>query len=436
MHKRTVVLLSLVLSGFLALVTLQPQHAPRVSAQVAVGTIAYVIPNDTTGDQIWLIEPDGKNNRHIYSTGWADPNHVQGISGLAWRPDAGELVFASDHEAACSWYNSDLYSILPDGSGYRRVTNAPACAGLGSYPKGTVNVTISNLTPDSVFFIYIQGAPGIQAANISPGASAELQFTNVADLGNLQQPVVAINGARRWFGGAAADVKAGQTVDAGLLVISGDGSVDLGAYRPAWRSDGSRVGYAQGCSQIYRIADNPPVGSVGQPLQNDTDVFPCDLAWGPTAGTASQILYFTQLGNPGIYLTTEGNASAGTELIGLYGSNLVLSLQYLPDASGFVFAVTDEFIASSNIYSYHFGAPSVIALTAFPNEFARELSISPDGQRIVFERAASLYGPSDLWTMGIDGSNAQLLVHNAVHPTWSQHTIQVSRKSYLPLLLR
>lgn len=87
MHKRNVVLFSLVLSGFLALMTLQPQHAPRVSAQVAVGTIAYVIPNDTTGDQIWLIEPDGKNNRHIYSTGWAimDPRiRTQKAGKIRW----------------------------------------------------------------------------------------------------------------------------------------------------------------------------------------------------------------------------------------------------------------------------------------------------------------------------------------------------------------
>lgn len=436
MHKWTIVLLAHVLAGLLALVTLQPQHAPRVSAQAAAGTIAYVLPNDTTGDQIWLIEPDGKNNRKIYSTGWADPYHVQAIRGLAWRPDAGELAFASDHEAACSWYNSDLYAILPDGSGYRRVTNAPACAGLASYPKGMINVTVSNLTPDSVFFIYIQGAPSVQTVNISPGASAVVQFANVADLGNLQQPVVAINGARRWFGGASADVKAGQTVDAGLLIISGDGSVDLGTYRPAWRSDGSRVGYAQGCSQIYGIADNPPVGSVGQPLQNDTNVFPCDLAWGPTAGTANQILYYMQLGDPGIYLTTEGNTGAGTKLVALYGSNWVFDIQYLPNASGFVFSVTDDFLGSSNIYRYNSSDASLTQLTGFSNEFARELSISPDGQHIVFERASTIDGPSDLWMVGIDGSSLQLLVQNGGHPSWSQRAIQIPHKLYIPMVLR
>jgi Tol biopolymer transport system component len=68
---------------------------------------------------------------------------------LAWRPDATELVFASDHEKDCSIFRSDIYSIYPDGSGQRRITNAPACDRLAAYPKGTVVVEVENQTGGS-----------------------------------------------------------------------------------------------------------------------------------------------------------------------------------------------------------------------------------------------------------------------------------------------
>ena len=141
------------------------QHPQNVSAQAATGTvtgtIAYVVGDDTTGDQIWLIEPDKSHNREIYSLGVPDPYGVNMITGLAWRPDAGELIFTSDHEDDCSWYNSDVYAILPDGSGYRRVTNGPACAELANYPQGSVTLDTSSVYG---YQVYLQGAPGLKWA--------------------------------------------------------------------------------------------------------------------------------------------------------------------------------------------------------------------------------------------------------------------------------
>ena len=66
MTRRSLMTLALIL-----LVLATPgSPAPRpVSAQPASGTIAYVRPNDQTGDEIWLIEPDGSNNRRIWSIG-------------------------------------------------------------------------------------------------------------------------------------------------------------------------------------------------------------------------------------------------------------------------------------------------------------------------------------------------------------------------------
>ncbi len=86
------------------------------------GTIAYVRSNDTTGDEIRLIEPDGNNDRLLWNTNVPDLPELEQITALAWNPAASELAFASRHEEACSMYSSDVYSIHADGSGYRRVT--------------------------------------------------------------------------------------------------------------------------------------------------------------------------------------------------------------------------------------------------------------------------------------------------------------------------
>ena len=73
------------------------------------GTIAYV--DDVTKDEIRLIEPDGSGDRRLWAHGQPDPNNVYEIWNLAWRPDAAELAFASEHENWCSINQADIYTI-------------------------------------------------------------------------------------------------------------------------------------------------------------------------------------------------------------------------------------------------------------------------------------------------------------------------------------
>ena len=81
---------------------------PPVAAQAAAGTIAFARLNDQTGNEIWLIEPDGSNQRRIWSSGAPVPSEIDQFIDLDWRPDAGELAFASNHEqfgdATCSLF--------------------------------------------------------------------------------------------------------------------------------------------------------------------------------------------------------------------------------------------------------------------------------------------------------------------------------------------
>src|ERR1043166_4937275 len=85
------------------------------------GTIAFIRGRA----EIHLIEPGGSNDRRIWAIPRPELAATMGINGLAWRPDGKEIAFTSSHEAVQSLYLSDLYTILPDGSDLRKITNPP-----------------------------------------------------------------------------------------------------------------------------------------------------------------------------------------------------------------------------------------------------------------------------------------------------------------------
>src|SRR5512136_2343537 len=205
-----------ILAGLLVLILLSAAlgggPAPA-QAYADPGTIAYV--KFSTGD-IHVFSPDGTGDRVL----WTYPlSFVSPAFELAWRPDGRELAFSSDHEAACSWYDSDVYAIGYDGSGYRRVTNSPACAGLAGLPKGSVTVNVSNYTT-SLAWVYVQGAPAIQS--VLGGFMGTVTFNDVADLGpGVLQPPIGIYGHYRIPSYPPyADVQPGRTVAGGNVIFT------------------------------------------------------------------------------------------------------------------------------------------------------------------------------------------------------------------------
>ena len=98
----------------------------------ATGSIAYV----RGSKEIRLISPDGGNDRRILV--YPDATEVSGINELAWRPDGKEIAFSSGHDEIFSIYDADLYAVKPDGTGLRKLTNAPDRSELARYPKGSV----------------------------------------------------------------------------------------------------------------------------------------------------------------------------------------------------------------------------------------------------------------------------------------------------------
>ena len=369
------------------------------------GTIAYV----RGSTEVRLINADGSDDRRV----WTHPDAKKelGIYDVAWRPDAKELVFSSGHAASSSLYHADLYAIRPDGTGFRKVTNSPDRAEFARYPKGVVSVTVQNAQPSyrqaqassGVFIVYVAGADEPQQITLPPGATKTLLFRNVADFGKMAQAVVAIWGKYRWFT-PGVDVRAAQTAKAPVFSISGDGIDLLGAFRPVWTMDGSRLSYRSGVCTLNSVSATPAPGEYEYHalFAGKNPMGTCVWDWGPTTATAKQLLYSENgTEESAIFRIAEGGKHPG-EKLAVYSKipyQILFDLRWLPDGSGFLFSNQTLMRDSANIFRYDFGTRTTTQITNLQNEFTGNFSISPDGQWIVFERSKSLdeERPIDLW---------------------------------------
>jgi hypothetical protein len=401
---------------FVVLLTCTTLHAQTTKPP----TIAYV----RNGTEIRLIEPDGSNDRRLWTH--ADARPELGIYGLAWRPDRKELAFSSGHAAASSLYHSDLYAVQPNGSGFRKLTNPPDRAEFARFPKGSVTVTLRNFQSAAsagIFIVYVAGADEPQQITLPPGTAKTLVFNSVADFGNKAQAIVAIYGAFRWFI-PGVDVLAGRNVKAPAFNISGEGIEYFGAFRPVWRSDGSRVSFRNGVCTLNSVPVNPSVGEfVSNPLfEGKHPLGSCTWDWGPAA-LAPQIVYSENSSDgSAVYRIAEGSEHPGTKLTTFIDIpyQLLFDLHWLPDGSGLLYSTQNLMRDSANIFRYDFATQKTTQVTKLVNEFARSFSVSPDSNWIVFERAATADKDqeADLWIVGTDGRNARLLVRNGFEPAW------------------
>jgi len=401
--------------------------AQASSSAPARGTIAYV----RGGTEIRLVEADGTNDRRLWTHEYAKEGSA--IHELAWRPDGKELAFSSSHMNVASLYHADLYAVGADGKGFRKITNAPDHGELARYPKGAVTVTLRNEQPTwkqsqaslGTFFVYVVGADEPQAVVLPPGSSRTLVFKSVADFGDHAQPVVAMYGNYRWFI-PGVDVKAGRTLTAPAFGISGDGVPLFGAFRPVWRSDGSRLSYRDGLCLVTTVPAQPKPGELvfdklfgGEPPPGA-----CAWDWGPTPALADQVIYSANSdgGGSSIYRVREGGTHPGAKLhpFSELDLQLVSDLRWLPDGSGFLYSFPDLAYEFGNLFRYDSATKRATQLTKFEGEYARAFDVSPDGQWVVFERAKKWDDDKDvdLWLMRTDGREARLLVRNGLAPSW------------------
>jgi hypothetical protein len=394
------------------------------------GAIAY-IRNNT---EIRLIDSNGKNDRRL----WTDTAIREGLElhDVSWRPDGKELAFSSSHEALFSLYEADLFAIRPDGTGFRKITNAPSRRAFGNYKKGTVTVTVrnnqfayqGNLSTSSSFFVTVAGAEEPQLITVLPGASKTITFKSVCDFGKKPQAIVAIYGKYRWFI-PGADVEAGKTVKAPDLNITGEGMNLFGAFRPVWKQDGSMISYRDGVCIVSKTLAHPEAGDVSfDPLfKGKTPMGTCSWAYGPTPFLFDQVLYTENSAEEGsgIFLMKEGGQHDASKKITLYSEiqyQVLHDLKWLPDGSGFLYSAIDLSYQSANIFWFDMQTRQTKQITQLNGEFARKFTVSPSGKWIVYERAKTNEENKDvdLWIVGVDGKGEKLLVKNGLSPSWSK----------------
>lgn len=405
-------------------------YSGGAQAPTSTGTIAYV-----QGNELRLIEPDGSGDRLVWTTGDSGISGVTyRVSAPAWRPNGYEIAFSSNHEEAYSVFDRDLYAVRPDGGGLRRLTNAPTREQAATYPKGSVRVTVQNDdVMDTYFFLVLQGAAP-KGVDVAPGMQETFTIPDVADLGPGVQQGIAINqGLLRWMG-PTVDVKAGQTVDAGIVYIHWNSRIDgYAADEPFWRSDATKVGYRGPYCTVMQVASNPAPGyAYDRMFGIDAFVNECIAEWGPTTATAAQLVLadgsdYADTSTFNLLKITEGATTKPPATYSLDPTIRIQGLHWLPDGSGFVFARRNSALEYDvNLWEYELATGEARQVTNVQFEgVMRRFSMSPDGSRIAFEMVDRLYGDSayigycDLWVMNRDGSGARRLVEGAAYPAWN-----------------
>jgi hypothetical protein len=412
LRRLAVALLSLLVVMWVAHPTVWAKRSAALT-----GTIAY-----TTGQELRPIEADGSNDRLLFQVADAE---LHKINGLAWHPAANQLAFTSSHETTCSRFRSDIFTIYPDGSNLQRITNSPACSALAGYATGTVTVQVANqLLGESIFILYVDGAPEAQTVVVPAGVIREVTVTGVADLGpGVEQRVVIFQTEQNnWIWPTArVDVIAGQTVSAGEFPINNSNRFDrYGAYEASWRRSGEQLAFALGSVGAYQISATPAVVSEPTAMFDATGIFASAVAYSPVS---DEVLLYNP---PIISRATPGDPSSITPVAEI--ETTLYGMEWLPDGSGFVFAVSggaDENFQPvyANIWEHRFASGEFIQITNFTTEFAFHPSVSPDGQQIVFAYAASNTAPVELRIMQRDGTNVQPLGVNGQWPKWSPTTV-------------
>ena len=419
-----------------------PVHS---DANGPTGAIAYV----RNATELRLIQPDGNKDHMI----WTAPKvgDVQStIRYPAWRPDAGEIAFASDMEQTVSLMQSDIFAVKPDGSGLRRISDPPLHSQLGAFPTATVAVHVTNINVgDSLFIIYVAGAAQAQSVTVPAGTSKTVTFDNVAVFAGKDQIPVAINGITRWYCTSCTQSLQARTTNNVSFSIQDSGYDNVGAFKPVWRNDGAEIDFDIGdACTAQAMPTNPDPGSEWGGALLGYSASPCFLDRGPTAALNDQVLYWDKLGaapNGAFVKVQEGAKQENVVLDSGYFGN-VYGMKWLPDGSGFLFSYTNGDCSCSNIYSYIFGAQQATQVTHFNDAYTAGLAISPDGQYVVFEHSTTDPNPTlnpdlkpDLWMMKVDGSDMIPFVKNGRDPAWSRQAPTappvLANKVFLPAVI-
>lgn len=408
------------------------------TAQELTGSIAYRTFDDK---QIRLVNPDGSDDQLLWEV--PDPSAPWTLTGgPSWSPDGSKIAFTSDFDIARSLYQSDLYTLHPDGTNLKRITNGPNPESLDNYPKGSVSFSIVNFLADQfTYFIYVAGAPEVLQVSLSPNTEYNITIEDVADFGpGVNQFVTVHAPPHTWVWPATYfDVKENQNVNSPsrFEIANTNKSQDFGAYGVTWSSNSQRIGYRfTRQAALYSIAADPPINSFGDDVFNfperpDQISFFNGIVFSPLASEPNKFLYLLEEKTENlfedifqVYLGELGDTELSAPLVNGSADNWVLDLSWLPDGSGFLLTVATGFLENSTIYKYDFNDGLSEFLTIEGTRIGN-LSFSPDGEYIVFDRVTG-FGEffeelgRDIWIMRKDGSGQRLLIENAEAPSWGR----------------
>ena len=353
-----------------------------------VGEIAFV-----DGKAVKRINP----NNSATQTVWTHPSDTPELYSVRWKPDAGELAIASDHEKWFSPLSVDIYGVRPDGSNLRRITNAPSQAEIaaGNYGKGSVRINVFNniSAPEnfSPFVISLRGAADLVSFNLPPyQQTAQVTVDNVADLGGDQAVLFIYSsascGANSRDTGGFVDIVAGQTVEVNLTFNATNcNGLEPYARELSWKRDGAEIGYVLN-SAPYVVAAAGST-SPGTPWFGQSGLIET-VSWSPIN---DQVLYDPCCSGGGIFVR-DVTGGAESRLIDRGTVADPNRPAWLPDGSGFLY------ILGNDIFFADAQGQNQQRLTFFAaGERAERVSPSPDGSYLVFER--KLGTVSSLWIM-------------------------------------
>jgi len=387
------------------------------------GHLAFIESTDA-GYELVVSTPGGGSRETVFRAAGASYT----CRGIDWRPDNKALCFASDHEAACSWWDHDFYELTEKG--LRRVSNGPSLPeirALGGLDTGTVKVRVRNLTSQSqVGHVYVRGAlEPVGFAVGAKGTASEAQDVLVEDVADLGEGVsqyvcvrvgentdIAINGV---------DVVAGKTVNlAGGIDVSASMSRKRPT-RPTYTPKGDRI--------IYEMGKVFPMDAKTGAISNDP-LKGTRLSWDPACSPVEEKVLFVRLEHGiGMY---DFKSDSFETLLKFENTSSYNSPTWLFDGSGFVYVTSTNDPSgrtNRNIALYGMEAKRSVLLTDVYSEDLSQPTLSPDGMWMAVirsphtGRSVEIPGKPELWVFKLGESHIGWRIETKgvpSSPSWSR----------------
>ncbi|WP_251358801.1 hypothetical protein [Kangiella sp. TOML190] len=414
--------------------------------------IIFITPSHV-GNSIQAISPDGNNQREIFSI----PDYAAketSIWELAASPDGQRIAFASDHDWDRSYNTTNVYVIDANGDNLKRPSDAPSIDELAQYNTGKVQVKARRLLKGGELSAWVQGAKEPSKQLLREGQTATFTL-EVADFGkDIYQYVRIFNhhpghsNPCSFDAALKVDLIAGKTVDAGSMPMLFSVTCPL-VYSPAWVDDQTlAVIYSEpdttlSSHNIWMVnADIKPNESASRWLDTRdnttnnkiTRVF----AGGADSDQPAIVAFQSAAIATGLYVAPVKQPAeikgGATNLCGETISCKLTSIDATTDGKTTIISAygrdtrLPDFAA---IYISHNDGPFKQILK-LDNQAIGTAAISPNGQQIVFDRAAKLsdspqkvrFGdrpqcPCSIWRIDSDGKNLVQLVDDGRNPDWS-----------------